>query len=75
MEFLESCVDSDNEKRVRLIQEEPWIGYGHATAIIEKIQNLIERPRVLLTHSTRVVFSNDNGKSKIRKRTGVRNQL
>lgn len=73
-EFLESCGGSDNEKRVRLIQEELWIGYGHAAAIIEKIQNLIERPRVLRAHSVLIVSSTDNGKSKIRKRIEERNQ-
>ncbi len=67
-EFLESCVDSDLQKRIDQIQGEGWIGYETARFIIDRIEELIGRPRVTRMHSLLVIGTTDNGKTTIRKR-------
>lgn len=66
--FLNSCSGADIEKRINQIEGENWIGYNAAKYIIERIENLIERPRVTRMHSLLIVGCTDNGKSSIRKR-------
>lgn len=66
--FLNSCSGADIEKRITQIEGENWIGYTAAKYIIERIENLIERPRVTRMHSLLIVGCTDNGKSSIRKR-------
>lgn len=67
-EFIDSCQDTDLEKRIRLLSGENWIGYDTARNIIDRIESLIKMPRVTRMHSLLVIGSTDNGKTSIRKR-------
>jgi hypothetical protein len=72
-DFINSC-NGDRQKRIRQIQGESWIGYGNAKSIIERIQDMVERPRVTRMHSLLIIGSTDNGKSSIRKRIERNNE-
>lgn len=67
-EFVNSCTDHDLDRRIRMLQADNWIGYGAARFIIERIENLIQMPRVTRMHSLLVIGTTDNGKTSIRKR-------
>lgn len=72
--FLNSCGDGDNEKRIRQIQLDTWIGYGAARNVIDRIEDLVQRPRVSRMHSMLVIASTDNGKTSIRKRVEAKHE-
>lgn len=69
---LDSCKGlSDAEsavKRINFINKDGWIGYDLAIKILDRIKDMIERPRNPRMHSLLVIGSTDNGKTSIRKR-------
>jgi hypothetical protein len=68
--FLESCknkADSD-ALRIEFIQKDGWIGYDQAVKILERVADMIDRPRNSRMHSLLIIGSTDNGKTSIRKR-------
>lgn len=71
-EVLDSCKGlSEAEsasRRINFISKDGWIGYDLAMKILDRIKDMIERPRNARMHSLLVIGSTDNGKTSIRKR-------
>ncbi|WP_127123878.1 TniB family NTP-binding protein [Chryseotalea sanaruensis] len=69
-DFLASCEKMPNstETRIKFIQKDGWIGYELAKKILDRVKEMVERPRNSRMHSLLVIGSTDNGKTSIRKR-------
>lgn len=72
--FLNSCQEGDVDKRVMQIQLDTWIGYNAARNVIDRIEDMVRRPRVSRMHSMLVIGSTDNGKTSIRKRVEAKHE-
>lgn len=65
--FLNSC-GTNNAFRINAIKADSWIGYDAAKVIQDKLQELIEMPRIQRMWSYLVIGTSDNGKTSIRLR-------
>lgn len=72
--FLNSCKNADNAMRINAIKSDFWIGYKVAKTIQEKLQELIEMPRIQRMWSYLIVGTSENGKTSIRLRIEKMNE-
>lgn len=71
--FLNSCGQNDT-LRIETIKSDSWIGYDAAKGIQEKLQELIEMPRIQRMWSYLIMATSENGKTSIRLRTEKMNE-
>lgn len=67
-EFLATCKNGDNEKRILRISRDSWINYEIANEIVKVTNRMISQCRGIRPQSLLVVGDPQNGKSSIRER-------
>lgn len=65
---LISVLETDKKSRILKIQQSSWIGYPRARAILDKLEDLIEHPRILRMPNLLIVGDTNNGKTVIANR-------
>jgi hypothetical protein len=67
-EKARQLVDAPLEERIEYVYEDRWIPYPRADRIIQKLEDLLARPRTLRVPGLSVIAPSNNGKSFIAKR-------
>ncbi|THD10071.1 TniB family NTP-binding protein [Metallibacterium scheffleri] len=63
---------SQNEERIRAIQQRTWIGYTRARAIREQLENLLSYPRTHRMPNLAIIGETNNGKTMLLRSFGRR---
>lgn len=65
---IEAALGLPPESRIRLVQEERWIGYGAARRVISGMERLLQHPKVPRMPNMIVVGASGNGKTAVVRR-------